>query len=126
VTVRVIAAALAVVVAAFLGARLHDHDRCEDARTEVFAFGLGRGGDLDAAIERIRQSCRGTAGLVGAAAALARTDRRAEALALAREATEREPESAEAWRTLARVARGHAPAEARAAERRLAELDPLR
>ena len=42
---------------------------------------------------------------------------------LAREATKDEPDNAAAWRALAQTAQ--APAEARAAEERLTELDPL-
>ncbi|HEX2086515.1 MAG TPA: tetratricopeptide repeat protein [Solirubrobacteraceae bacterium] len=123
---RLAAAALAVVVAALLGARLHDHDRCEAARKEVFAIGVGSptAGARDA-LRRIRESCRGTTALVASAAALHRAGRERQALRLAREATREEPDNAAAWRALATVAADQAPAEARAAEERLAELDPL-
>ena len=115
------AAAVAVVAAAFLGARLHDHDRCEEARSAVFTAALGGAEDSDA-IDRIRESCRGTTALVSVAGALHASGRDAEAARLAREATEEEPDNAAAWRALAQTAQ--APAEARAAGRRLTELDP--
>jgi hypothetical protein len=119
---RYAAAALAVVIAAFLVAHLRDHDRCEEARQDVFAAALGGGSEEDA-VDRIRESCRGTTALVSVAGALHARNRDEEAAALAREATEEEPDNAAAWRALAETTQ--APAEARAAEERLADLDPL-
>lgn len=120
---RVALAAACVVVAAFLGARLHDDDRCEDARRAVYVAVTG-GGDAPAgAVERIRQSCRGTAGLISVAGVLHSEGRDAQAAPFAREATEEEPDNAAAWRALAATSRDRA--EARAAERRANELDPL-
>ena len=122
---RLAAAAVAVVVAAFLAARLHDHNRCDDARRTIFSVALGNTPDaeLDGALSRVREFCRGTTALVSAAGALHARGRDEQAAALAREATDSEPDSAAAWRALAETAQ--TPAEARAAERRLAELDPL-
>ena len=122
---RAVAAALAVVVAAFLAARLHDDDRCDDARRTVFSVALGSApqDELEQALGRIRESCRGTTALVSAAGALHARGEDERAADLAREATEEEPDSAAAWRALAETAQ--APAEARAAERRFSELDPL-
>jgi hypothetical protein len=119
---RLAVAALAVVVAAFLGARLVDHDRCEDARKQIFSAALGSGEAPATAIERVRESCRGTTALVSVAGALHAQGRDAEAAPLAREAAQREPGNANAWRALAETSQ--APAEARAAARRLSELDP--
>lgn len=119
---RIAAAAVAVVVAAFFGARLHDHERCDDARGEVFSAAFRGQGAPAGAVDRIRESCRGTTALVSVAGALHAQGRDAEAAELAREATEEEPDNASAWRALAETAQ--APAEARAAERRLSELDP--
>jgi tetratricopeptide (TPR) repeat protein len=122
---RLAAAALAVVAASFLGARLHDHDVCQGAREELFVLAAAREGDPEPAVRRVRESCRGTTALAAAATAVERTGRPREALALAREATDREPENAATWRALAEVAEGLSPGDAREARERLAELDPL-
>lgn len=119
---RIAVAALAVVIAAFLGARLHDHDRCESAREDIFNAALRNEGAPPGTLDRIRETCRGTTALVSVAGALHALGRDDEAAPLAREATEEEPDNANAWRALAETAQ--APAEARAAARRLAELDP--
>ena len=120
---RLAAAALAVVVAFFFGARLLDHERCEDARAEVFESALFRQGEPREAIDRIRESCRGTSALVAVAGALHAQGRDDIAAPLAREATDDEPDNAAAWRALAETAQ--TPAEARAAAERFTELDPL-
>jgi Tetratricopeptide repeat len=116
-------AAVAVLVAAFFAARLYDHDRCQDTRRELFAAGLLERGAPAGAVARVRESCPGTTALVAVADSLHAQGRDAEAAALAREATREEPGNAAAWRALAQTAQ--APAEARAAARRLSELDPL-
>jgi hypothetical protein len=124
---RLALATAAIAVAALLAVSLRDHDRCQSARASIFAAALGRA-DARAergAIGRLRGTCRGTSALVDVAGALHVQGRDREALALAREAAAREPRSAAAWRTVALVARGQAPALARAAERRLRRLDPL-
>ena len=120
---RIAAAAVAVVIAAFFGARLHDHERCDDARQVLFEATLGRRGAPADAVERIRESCRGTSALVGVAAGLQTQGRDDEAAEIAREATGEEPDNADAWRVLSQTARR--PAEARAAARRFAALDPF-
>ena len=120
---RIAVAAVAVVVAAFFGARLHDHDRCESARKEIFGAAFLSGGAPPETLDRIRESCRGATALANVAGALHAQKKDAQAADLAREATEREPDNALAWSALAQTAQ--APAEARAAERRLTELDPL-
>jgi hypothetical protein len=121
--ITVLTAGLAVVVAAFFGARLHDHERCDDARGEVFEAALRKQGAPRDAVARIRESCRGTAARVAVAGALHAQGRDDEAAPLAREATEEEPDNAAAWRALAETAQ--TPAEARAAAERFTELDPL-
>ena len=121
---RLAVAALAVVVAAFFGARLHDHDRCEDARGRRSSAPRSAARRVDPDGDRPHPRAR-------AAARRARLRRRApctrrgddeQAAPLAREATRDEPDNAAAWRALAETAQ--APAEARAAERRLRDLDP--
>ncbi|HEV2814133.1 MAG TPA: tetratricopeptide repeat protein, partial [Solirubrobacteraceae bacterium] len=109
---RLAAAALAVVAAVFFAARLHDHDRCEDARRSVFSAALRGAGAAPEDVRRIRESCRGTTALVAVSGALNAQGRAGEAAALAREATREEPDNAAAWRALAESAQ--APAEARA------------
>ncbi len=116
--------ALASVAAAIAFAlQLRDHDRCEQARAKVFATALGRApaAEQPAAIERVRDSCRGTTALLSVAGALNAQGRGAQALPLAREAAEAEPDNPAAWRALAAVASGD---EARAASRRLRALNP--
>lgn len=119
---RIAVALLAVVAAAFFGARLSDHERCDGAREDVFAAAFRGEGAPAEAVARIRESCRGTTALVAVAGALHAQGRDEEAARLAREATESEPDNAAAWRALAETSQ--APAEARAAARRLTELDP--
>ena len=120
---RVAVAAACVVVAAFLGARLHDDDRCEDARRAVYVAVTGGGEAPVDAVGRIRESCRGTAGLVSVAGVLHSQGRDAQAAPFAREAARREPDNAAAWKALA--ATSQSPDEARAAQARADELDPL-
>ena len=116
-------AAVAVVAAAFFAARLADHDRCQDTRQEIFGAAVFRQPPPAGTLDDIRESCRGAASLVAVAGALHTQGRDRDAAPLAREATEREPENAAAWHALAESSQ--APAEARAAERRFTELDPL-
>lgn len=120
---RIALAVAAVVVAAFFAARLHDHQRCEDSRRIVFTVTLGGGSPAPEDVARIRESCRGATALVAVAGGLHAQGSDEEAAALAREATEAEPESAAAWRALAETSQ--TPAEARAAAERFSALDPL-
>ena len=97
-------------------------DRCEAARTAVFAATQGEGRDREAqAIDDLREHCRGTTGILFAARSLQVEERDAQALPLAREAVEAEPGNAVAWRLLAAVSDG---AESREALARLRALDP--
>ena len=111
--------------AAVFALERRDLSRCEDARRTVFAVTLGRApaSAQPAALRAIRDACRGTTATLAAVGALERQGRRAQALPLAREAVEAEPDNPAGWRALAAVASG---AELRAAERRLGVLDPLR
>jgi hypothetical protein len=123
---RTAAAVGAIIVVALLGASLRSHNQCEDARRTVFAVTLGRqpiSAQADA-INNVREHCRGTTALLAVAGALHRQGRDAQALPLAREAVREEPDNAAAWSALGTVAASSA--EALAAERRLAVLDPLR
>ena len=105
-----------------LGER-RDADRCEDARRDVFAVAAGqapRAGEAQA-IERIREHCRGTGAILAVAGALRSQGRERQALVLAREAVDAEPDNALAWRAVLVLASGDEAAEA---ESRLRELDP--
>ena len=110
-----IAACLAGAVVAI--AERRDLTRCDDARADVFRTG---GADA-AAIDAIREHCRGTGALLAAAGALRSQGRTDQALVLAREAVEAEPDNALAWRGVLALASGE---EADEAEARLEELDP--
>ena len=97
-------------------------DRCDDARRQVFAIAAGASRDSEPeAIQRVRDSCRGTVGTLAVAGALRSQGRKAQALGLAREAVEDEPDNALAWRAVLLLASGDEAAEA---ESRLRELDP--
>ena len=114
--VRYALALLALVAAVAAGVTLRGDRACESARLTVFADPRD-----DAAVERVRDTCRGTTGRLAVAGRLAAAGRRPQALRLAREAAEEEPDNVVAWRGVAATASG---AEARAASRRVGELDP--
>lgn len=111
----IVLACLAAAVA--FAIQYRDERRCADARTQVFKT---RGADADA-LATVRETCRGTQPLLTAAGALRSAGKRAQALELAREAAEREPGNAGAWRAVAALSSG---AERSAARARLARLDP--
>jgi hypothetical protein len=119
--VRPVLALAALIAAGAFVLTLAGHDRCQDARAQVFAASM-TGDPADDAVVTIRERCRGTAGLLAAAGALRAQGREAQALGLAREAAAAEPGNAEAWAIVAATASGE---EERAATRRLAVLDPL-
>jgi hypothetical protein len=118
VPLRVLVTVLAVAAVALLLPRLADARACRDARQDAFAFGLGRGGDANAVIGRLREHCDDPDALAVAAVALQRGGASVEARSLARTATERYPASFDAWAALARVGGGAA------AERRARALAP--
>jgi Flp pilus assembly protein TadD len=114
----IVLASLAAAVA--FAAQLREHRHCEDARAQIFRAVL-TGAPTAKAIAQIRSSCRGTTAKLAVAGALTAAGDRAQALPLAREAAEAEPENPAAWRALAAVASG---TESREAERRLRALNP--
>ena len=120
---RILTALASLAAAAAFALTLAEHDRCEDARATVFATVLGKApkGGQPQAIEDVRSHCRGTSAQLAVAGALTAAGDRAQALPLAREAAEAEPDNPAAWRALAAVASG---AEAREASRRLEDLNP--
>ncbi len=121
---RILLALASLAAAVAFALTLAEHDRCEDARATVFAAVLGKappGTDLPAAVGEVREHCRGTTAQLAVAGALTAQGDRAQALPLAREAAEAEPDNPAAWRALAAAASG---AEAREAERRLRVLNP--
>lgn len=120
---RLLLIALAAAAVVVLSVRLGDHDACQDARRALFASAALQAGREAATthVETIGERCRGSDALVAAAGALRTLGDRERALALAREAARREPESFAAWRAVAALARGR---EARDARRRGRALNP--
>ena len=94
-----------------------DERACSDARTAIVK---SKGADAGA-IDDLREHCRGTQAKIDAAGALRAADREDQALQLAREAVEDEPDNARAWRAVSVLAMG---SERSAARERLRELDP--
>ena len=88
---------------------------CQDARNGIFESGGGA-----QVLADMREYCRGVQSKIDAAGAL-RGDDRAQALVLAREAVDDEPDNARAWRAVSVLATG---SERSAARERLRELDP--
>lgn len=91
--------------------------RCTGARGAIIE---SRARD-DGALEDLSAHCRGTQPRLDAAGALRAADRDEQALRMAREAAQDEPENARAWRAVAALSTG---AERSAARERLRELDP--
>jgi hypothetical protein len=115
-------------VIALLGLSLHDSTACRHAQTNLFGAVIGRlPARLEApALRDIPATCRGTAGLVVASAALERQRRLRESLAFAYRATREEPQSATGWNAFAVVAAAaHRPALARRAAGEAQRLSPL-
>jgi hypothetical protein len=123
VAARLVLALICIAVVIGLSLRLADHEACESARKDLFAAVAGKADRSGAAeqVETIEDRCRGTEPLIAAAGALRTLGDRAEALRLARLATDREPESFAAWRARAVLASGR---EAREAAMRALELNP--
>ena len=116
--VRQLLALAAIAVVVLLGTRLADHRACEDARRDVFGSLTGKAQRDPGDLRTIEDRCRGTEALVATAGALRTAGDTTEAERLAREATEREPESFAAWRALATLTRD------REAVRRAGALNP--
>jgi Flp pilus assembly protein TadD len=128
----VIARALLVVVAAAVVVLLlmsrHDAQACRTARLDV----LKTAGKVlpmsarPAAIQAVRDHCRGAAGLVAVAGVLHAEGRDREAQRIAQEAVDEEPDNATAWVGLAVTAdAAGVPVTARRAARRALALSPL-
>lgn len=116
---RVVAVVVALAVAAGLYGLEREHDGCEDAlRAAFLAFAEDR---RSLPVAQAVEACPGSETLTRVAGGL-RVERPRVAATLAREAVAREPGSYVAWGTLAVVA---PPAEAEAAARRAASLNPL-
>ena len=115
---RILIALACLAAAATFALQLRDEHRCSDARERIFAT---RGADT-AAIATVRETCRGTQALLTAAGALRSANRTDQALVLAREAAELEPDNAGSWRAVAALSSG---AEREDAVSRLERLDPL-
>ena len=103
--------------AAVFALQYRDERSCEDARQAVFKT---RGADT-AAVADVRDRCRGTLALLNVAGALRSAGREDQALVLARQASEREPDNAGAWRAVAALSSG---SERDAARAEVARLDP--
>ena len=99
--VRLVLVLLSAVLVVLLGARVADHRACDDARRAVFGSLTGEAQRDAGDVRTIEERCRGTEALVATAGALRTAGEERAALRLAREATEREPESFSAWRALA-------------------------
>lgn len=108
--------------AAIAVAERRDLSSCDGARETVFRAAAG--GDRAAergAIDTIREDCRGTGALLNVAGALRAQGETRQALVLAREAVDDEPDNAAGWRAVLALSSG---SEAEEAEGRLRELDP--
>jgi hypothetical protein len=119
--VHVAVAAVCVVAVAVLAGRRGDERACRDARAGGFGLAVraASAGAGDAALAgALRASCHNADELAGGAASLLVAGRRAEALALARDATRRAPDAFAGWATLEAALRRDDPAAARRAEAR--------
>ena len=99
----------------------HDHEGCEDAATRTYLASRAPAPELSERIDELARECRGAEPLNRIAVGL-RIERPRAAARLARVAARREPDSYVAWGVLAVAA---PPAEAAAAKRRAAALNPL-
>lgn len=114
---RILIVLVSLVAAAAFAMEQRQERRCADARDAIVE---SRGAQGDA-IDTLRADCRGTQAKIDAAGALRAADRDDQALVLAREAVEEEPDNARAWRAVSVLASG---AERSSARERLRELDP--
>jgi Flp pilus assembly protein TadD len=124
---RVAVLAVCVVAVAVLTGRRADDGACRDARARAFAL-AGRGVQSAAGgaalAPALRANCHDADELAGGAASLLVAGRRADALALAREATRRAPDVFAGWVALEAALRRADPAGARRAEARARALNP--
>jgi len=120
-------AVAAVVVVALLMSR-HDAQACETARHDVLRVTgkLLPASAGPAAIQAVRDHCRGSDGLVAVAGVLHSVGRDREALRIAQEAARKEPANATAWVGVAITADAvDDDVTARRAARRVLALSPL-
>ena len=103
------------------------YDACQSARRDVLATANGSlpASQQDAAVQRVREHCRGADQLINVAGLLFTAQETKAAMKVAQEAVDEEPENALAWRALAATAAQIDPATARRAARRQLELSPL-
>jgi hypothetical protein len=118
---RLLLAAAALVVAVSLVGLERDHEGCQEAATRAYLANRAPAPELRGRIDEVVRECRGAEPLNRIAVGL-RIERPPEAARLARVAARREPDSYVAWGVLAVAA---PPAEAAAAKRRAATLNPL-
>jgi hypothetical protein len=124
---RLTLAALAAVVVVLLVLTRQDYDACQTARRDVIATsaGLLPASQQEAAIQGVRHDCRGADQLVNVAGVLFQEKKTQQAMRVAQEAVDEEPENALAWRALAATSAQIDPAIAQRAARRQLELSPL-
>ena len=124
---RLLLAAAAIVIVVLLLVSRHGYDECQSARGDVLATAIGsKPADLqDAAIQGVREHCRGADQLVNVAGVLYSEKKLQAAMRVAQEAVDEEPDNALAWRALSASAATIDPAIARQAARRQLELSPL-
>ena len=115
-----------VVVALFVSSR-SGYDACQSSRRDVLATANGTlpASQQDAAIQGVREHCRGADQLINVAGLLYTQKKAQAAMKVAQEAVDEEPENALAWRALAATSAQLDPAIARQAARRQLELSPL-
>ena len=115
-----------VVVGLFVASR-QGYDSCQSARRDVLATANGAlpVSEQDAAIQGVRDHCRGADQLINVAGLLFTQKQGEAAMKVAQEAVDEEPENALAWRALAATSAQIDPAIARRAARRQLELSPL-
>ena len=123
-------AVAAVLVAAVTAVQLRAEIDYERAQSELFAGGAANGSagiDVERVrdrLERARSVRPGTTATIAQAFLEQNAGRRAEAEALARQATRREPDNADTWHALLSTARD--AGERESARRMMLSLDPLR
>lgn len=114
---RILIVLVSLAAAAAFALEQRQERRCADARDRIVESRGAQAG----AIETLRDDCRGTQAKIDAAGALRAAGRSDQALELAREAVDDEPDNARAWRAVSVLASG---AERSSARERLRELDP--
>jgi hypothetical protein len=124
---RLLLAGAAIVIVVLLVVSRHGYDACQSARRDVLATAIGSkpADQQAAAIQGVRDHCRGADQLVNVAGVLYSEKKLDAAMKVAQEAVDEEPDNALAWRALSASAASIDPAIARQAARRQLELSPL-